>query len=679
MSTDERTGIYMLAYLESGKVRTFLILVLGVFLHIGWAFPEKKLEFCDVTSHVFSKDTNNIFAVSCADINQDGLIDIYFNNHHVEPSQFWINDGSGTFSDAWENVGIRETPWVSEIFTRPLFTPEQFGYFIWHDEVYQWRWKIRWCSGGEKHHFSGKICPALPYARETVLMKEPVLIGEGVEAELDQHGCITFSGSPGAGLQGLDIFLKRPPNGLQFDLRIDGRYQHKSIFVGGDKDSPTETPFSLWLSDRHACSWGDYNNDGYPDLFINRGALQGDLKPPLAGKLDELYRSKRDGTLENVFLQSGFTPNYLSGRSAMWVDINGDSFLDLTIGSANNQLVFYCNQDGKYFKHVDLHGVEKNDCNFFNWLDIDSDGDQDLLLAGCYEGQDALFLNTGQWNFENISTKAGFSDTLTIYQDYNELKQKGIPFLGAMIFPADYDNDGDFDLLFGSPDNETGCRLLRNKGDISFENITLEAGLPVQGPWKEGQWADYDNDGDLDLFLPAGKKNSTSKLFNNNSGKFFDVTKETKLKIKQCAAASFLDYNNDGFLDLVAQSQPGGKGSENACADERNQPFKKVGRHNRLFRNLGNQNHWLFIELRGIKSNRNGLGARIHLSAGGKTQMRQKGNLHKGRFSQNLLPMHFGLGSSKKVDKIVIYWPSGIRQVLENIPADQCLKITEPL
>jgi len=667
----------------------FLILVASVFVHIGWSFPERELEFCDVTSNVFGKDTNFTFTVSCVDINQDGLIDIYFNNHHLRPSQFWINDGSGTFSDAWDNVGIREVPWVAEIFVRPLFTPEHFGYFIWHDTVYQWRWKIRWCNGGEKHHFSGKICPVLPYSKKKpwqegrgagygALMKEPELIGEGVEAVLDQKGCITFNGSPSSGLQGLDIFLTRTPNGLQFDLRIDDRYQYKSIFVGGDKESPTEIPFLLWLSDRHACAWGDYNNDGYPDLFVNRGALQGDLKPPLAGKLDELYRNKKDGTLENVFLQAGFTPNYLSGRSAMWVDINGDGFLDLTIGSANNPLVFYSNQDGKHFNQVDLHGVYENDCNFFNWLDIDSDGDQDLLLAGCYEGQDALLVNTGEWNFKNVSAKVGFAESNIIYQHYNELKKKGIAFSGAMIFPADYDNDGDFDLLFGSPDHETGCRLLHNNGNMNFKNITSEAGLPVQGPWKEGQWADYDNDGDLDLFLPAGKKNSTSKLFRNNNGKFIEVAKETKLIIKQCVAAIFLDYNNDGFLDFVAQSQPG-KGPENACADERNKPYQKVGKNNRLFKNLGNQNHWIFIELRGIRSNRSGLGARIHLSAGGKTQMRQRGNLHKSRFSQNLFPMHFGLGSSKRVDKIVIYWPSGIIQVLENIPADQRLKITEPL
>jgi hypothetical protein len=124
------------------------------------------------------------------------------------------------------------------------------------------------------------------------------------------------------------------------------------------------------------------------------------------------------------------------------------------------------------------------------------------------------------------------------------------------------------------------------------------------------------------------------------------------------------DYDRDGFLDLFVTN---GKDPDS--------PFNKDGPH-QLFRNEGNSNHWLEVDLKGAISNRDGIGARLTVKAGGKVQIReQRGGMH--RLSQNHQRLHFGLGQHAKVDKLEIHWPSGRVQSIENIKSNQILQIEE--
>ena len=180
---------------------------------------------------------------------------------------------------------------------------------------------------------------------------------------------------------------------------------------------------------------------------------------------------------------------------------------------------------------------------------------------------------------------------------------------------------------------------------------------------------DFDNDMDIDLYLvcTGPTQNMPNILYENDgTGHFFEVPNAggaAGSKDGRGNQVSFCDYDRDGFLDLFVTNGVGPP------------PFSNEGPH-QLFRNKGNTNHWLEIDLRGTLSNRDGIGSEIELEAGGITQLRcQGGGMHS--FSQNHQRIHFGLGQNAKIDRITIRWPSGVVQELREVAADQILKIIE--
>ena len=174
-------------------------------------------------------------------------------------------------------------------------------------------------------------------------------------------------------------------------------------------------------------------------------------------------------------------------------------------------------------------------------------------------------------------------------------------------------------------------------------------------------WGDYDNDGYLDLYVVNSVQ--PNRLFRNNrNGTFTDVAASVGVAAKEVgngSDASFIDYNNDGFLDLFVCNGAGPASG----------PYL-------LFKNNGNLNHWLKIELTGGESNRDGVGAKITLTAGKAILYREYVGQHC--VAQNRIPVHFGLRGATTVRSIVIEWPSGVRQELNNIPADQTIAVIEP-
>ena len=229
---------------------------------------------------------------------------------------------------------------------------------------------------------------------------------------------------------------------------------------------------------------------------------------------------------------------------------------------------------------------------------------------------------------------------------------------------ADYDNDGDMDVFIPDMAFVTSA-LYRNLGHGQFEVDPNGPVLNVNDMPGAASWGDYDNDGYLDLFVT--QYDGRNRLFHNNgNGTFTEVLTGSPVNGNKSRNfyGAWVDYNNDGFLDLVVYICHG------------TTPPHELYRNN--LPQQGNTNHWLKVQLRGVASSTEGTGAKVRVKATilGQTiwQMRQIGGL--GTFATELLD-HFGLGDATNVDVVRIEWPSGLVQELQDVAANQSLQITE--
>jgi hypothetical protein len=220
------------------------------------------------------------------------------------------------------------------------------------------------------------------------------------------------------------------------------------------------------------------------------------------------------------------------------------------------------------------------------------------------------------------------------------------------------------------PFRETGVDALLMRREDAFARQPLSGAAGADTACHSVTAGDFDNDMDVDLYLvcSGAVENRPNRLLENDGkGNFQPVPQAggaagSKLGRGDVVAAA--DYDRNGFLDLFVTN-----------GMDPTSPFVADGQH-QLFRNAGNSNHWLEIDLEGVQSNRDGIGATVSVEAGGITQIRkQSGGMH--RIAQNFQRLHFGLGGNPKADKVTIRWPSGAEQVLSSVAADRILRIRE--
>ncbi len=430
-------------------------------------------------------------------------------------------------------------------------------------------------------------------------------------------------------------------------------------------------------------AWGDYDNDGDEDLYITN--------TPGENKL-----LRNDGVLGFTDATSQVFSTYPNGMGATWGDYDNDGDLDLYVSRSAQANVLFRNEGAPTWVLVDVTTAplgDGGDGSSAGWADYDNDGDLDLYIANTSMQANKLFRNIGapEYTFEDVTDLAGVGDpngsTATgIWADYDNdgdmdlylsnggqtnrlYRNLGAPewrfesVEGDPVCDAgdgtgaawgDYDGDGDLDLYivkWGSAN-----RLFANQGypGWTFE----EASVPILGDDGQGMgvaWGDYDNDGDLDLYLANSE--SANRLFRNEGESGFSETTTPLLaNADHGRAAAWADYDEDGDLDLYVANR---------------------GQSNKLFRNetdLGN--HWLHVRLEGSASNRSGVGARVMVTSGAETQIREISAV-TGYLSQNSLTAEFGLGQSTQVDALVIEWPSGMVNTYAGIAVDQKLVLTE--
>jgi hypothetical protein len=426
-------------------------------------------------------------------------------------------------------------------------------------------------------------------------------------------------------------------------------------------------------------SFVDYDVDGWPDIFLVFGG----------GAI--LYHNNGDGTFEDVSAGTGFapeaTPNY------GWGDYDADGDLDLFTGISPDPWFDFLEWDADQIRFVGKAAGDQDGIDFVvagDTLNFDlrlmASGDCSdtscIHIGGSGTSPVSNPFDAGIEAYDQPSYTPGVSIGYYIWRDNGtntwHVRVSHAPDAGNFRYEVIVTGTEPFTSVapveLEPPPLPGRAMLWRNNGNGSFTEVTGDALLDQPGDYHNPNWVDFDNDGWLDLFVISRGNvavgNSPDHLFRNNgNGTFTNVSALVGIEgtnLGAGMASAWADFDQNGFLDLFTMSCGYGGPVREDCGPEE------------LFRNEGNSNHWLGLDLVGQVSNREGLGAIVHITAGGRTQVFAH-NDGVSRYCQDDSLPHFGLGTSTVVDSIFIEWPSGIQQTLTNVPADQVLTIIEPL
>ncbi|MBI4232912.1 MAG: VCBS repeat-containing protein [Chloroflexi bacterium] len=434
----------------------------------------------------------------------------------------------------------------------------------------------------------------------------------------------------------------------------------------------------------------DYDNDGRPDMLWGEGGNTRDLR--LRWRTALLHNEGDGRFAEQTSVLRADLSRYNKGGGAAFGDYDNDGDLDLFVPVIREGSTFeltsgvLLRNDRGVFGEVSaaagLTAQESSDHSV--WLDYDRDGYLDLYVENTGERNNTLYRNRGDGTFADVTEEAGL----------------GAAFRGTLggLAVGDFDGDGWPDLYLSA--TSAPKRLWLNDQQGHFRDASTRA-LATSGENLGVAAGDIDNDGDLDIFQAAGtfEAERSVMLLNLGGGKFLDYTEAVglaALTATALTAVGLADIDNDGDLDLLTLPSPflylnngdgtfvdettrsgiTGGGISMSFGDYDQDGFLDVwSSEGRLYRNNGNNNHWLRVELAGTQSNRGGIGARLVVEAGDLRQMRE---MLGGRgLAQDEQAIHFGLGPRIQVERLEIRWPSGQMDVLKDIPADRQIRVFE--
>ena len=479
-------------------------------------------------------------------------------------------------------------------------------------------------------------------------------------------------------------------NAQSVDMALHGRKARSALYHNNRDGTFTDVTdkagvgYPCWAM---GAMVGDYNNDGWPDLLVTC----------FGGVV--LYRNNGDGTFTDVTKSAGLSGDTEWATGAAFGDYDGDGWDDLFIshyvdfrlndmaafgssdtckylgidvqcgprglkGSPDN--LYHNNRDGTFSDVSQKSGVGDPEHRYgltAIWSDFDHDGKLDLLVTN--DGQpNYLYQGDGAGKFVDV----GFSSGVALDADGAAQANMGVAL-------GDFLHTGSMSLLISHFDNEYAA-LYRNNGDLTFTDISIASGI-AKGTRGYVGWGDafvdFNNDGWEDFFLVNGhvypqvdSLHSRLKYFepkllflNQRDGRFADISKLAGAAIQVPQVSRGLavgDLFNDGKLEAVVENL--------------------VGRPMILRPEGGPRNHWISFQLEGVKSNRLALNARVRAVAGDLVQSSEV--ISGGSYlSQNDLRIHFGLGKHERVDKAVVFWPDGRVETLTNLSADRFYAVRE--
>lgn len=459
----------------------------------------------------------------------------------------------------------------------------------------------------------------------------------------------------------------------------------KNIDNGQFKDVTNEAGISKRFNSV-AGIWGDYNNDGYPDLLlVNYKNANG------KAQANRLYRNNGLGGFSDVTHMAGLGAKDFSS-SAAWADYDNDGDLDLFVSNYGNLSIvdgtkivgtsqqdkLYRNDNGRFVdvsKSAGVQGKQANNLKLSQidseelpadrgfsfqpvWFDYNNDNHIDLFVASDF-GVSQLYKNNGDGSFSNVTEEAGLSRYGT--------------GMGVAVF--DYNQDGFFDLYVT---NTAANYLWLNQGNGRFTEIANDLGIDDTNRMGWGvSPIDINNNGMQNLMIVNGRmlnspvrrtvyEETLSTLYSANSF-YVENTKKTYQEASRAyhlfntamgRGLAIADINNDGYLDMAMTNR-----------DKNNMV---------VYQNQGGDQHSLQLQLQGTKSNRMAIGARVVVYVNDKVQHKLL-TAGSSFLSQHSNVLHFGVGDATKIDKIVITWPGGKQQVLRDVPVKQKLVIKETI
>lgn len=481
----------------------------------------------------------------------------------------------------------------------------------------------------------------------------------------------------------------------------------------------------------------DYDGDGWPDIYVANGATSPGLEKADASFHNRLFRNRHDGTFRDVTAEAGVEGKGYSMGVAVG-DFDGDGHPDIFVTGVRQNILYRNRGDGTFEDVTEKAGV-KGDGTWSvaaGWFDFDNDGRLDLFVVRYVRWDPArepfcgdvahnrrsychpeyyaplanvLYRNRGDGTFEDVSTTSGIG---------------AHPGKGMGVAFADFDHDGLTDVFVA---NDTVPNFLfHNLGQGRFEEVALSMGVAFNEDGRAlssmgADFRDVDNDGQEDILVTA-LTNEGFSLFRNMNGHFRDVSQATRLTAASLRlsgwSAGIYDFNNDGLKDLFAATSHALTNSELLTgAESRQAPCVFLRQADGFFSSSAvagkalyrgaafgdlnldgkvdvvvtrlneppivltniteTRNHWLRVRLRGRRSNRDGIGARIRVVTDTGAQWNHV-TTSVGYAGSSEPEAHFGLGPDATVRTIEVWWPSGVRQTLQGLAGDRRIEIEEP-
>lgn len=468
-----------------------------------------------------------------------------------------------------------------------------------------------------------------------------------------------------------DIYLT---GGMADDqlLRNNGDGTMTNVFAGSGLELTTHFV-------TQGVAGADVNRDGFVDLFITTITSRDSTQIiPRARNL--LFLGAADGTFRDATDAYGLTPLYSFSTGGSFGDFNADGWPDLFVGNyfieyegklnvisdativgANQTARDYLllNEEGKSYSNVyDDFGLDHRGFGFGGlFTDFDNDGDQDLIV-----NNDFGYKAVPSLVYENRYPRKSF-------QDVSEKLDLDLKINAMGSAGGDFNGDGLLDYYMT---NIRFNRMMVNQGPGKpFENQCKELGMNFVSISWGANWADFDHDGDLDLFVSNGDLNPNcvpmaNFYFENTGDTFREIGKENGAGDYGIGRGSVIfDLENDGDLDLLVVCQ------------QPVLPGYPVGSTTRLLRNDAAPGNWLKVALQGVDAELHGLGSRVTVFSQGRRMVREIDGGGSSHLSQNSTIAHFGLGEATVVDSVLVTWLGGQQQLMTNQPANQLLVITQ--